>query len=61
MSNQEISNDEKLVQAIQKKYHEMLDEGVDPYEWAYAWKSEINRGGFKAVDFLMREIVDTGK
>ncbi|MGB3728973.1 MAG: Coenzyme F420 hydrogenase/dehydrogenase, beta subunit C-terminal domain [Thermodesulfobacteriota bacterium] len=61
MSNQEISNDEKLVQSVQKKYHEMLEEGVDPYEWAYAWRSEINRGGFKAVDFLMREIVDTGK
>ncbi len=61
MSNQEISNDEKLVQTVQKKYHEMLEEGVDPYEWAYAWRSEINRGGFRAVDFLMREIVDTGK
>ena len=38
MSNQEISNDEKLVQSVQKKYHEMLEEGVDPYEWAYAWE-----------------------
>ncbi|MEQ9618041.1 MAG: Coenzyme F420 hydrogenase/dehydrogenase, beta subunit C-terminal domain [Deltaproteobacteria bacterium] len=61
MSNEEISRDEQLIRAVQRKYHEMLEEGVDPYEWAYAWRSEINRGGFKAVDFLMREIVDTGK
>lgn len=61
MSNEELSQDEKLVRAVQEKYHNMLEQGVDPYEWAYAWRSEINRGGFKAVDFLMREIVDTGK
>jgi coenzyme F420 hydrogenase subunit beta len=61
MSNEELSRDEKLVRAVQEKYHNMLEQGVDPYEWAYAWRSEINRGGFKAVDFLMREIVDTGK
>jgi coenzyme F420 hydrogenase subunit beta len=61
MSNEELSRDEKLVQSVQEKYHYMLEEGIDPYEWAYAWRSEINRGGFKAVDFLMREIVDTGK
>ena len=61
MSNEELSRDEKLVRSVQEKYHNMLEQGVDPYEWAYAWRSEINRGGFKAVDFLMREIVDTGK
>ena len=61
MSKEELSNDDKLVLAVKKRYHDMLAEGVDPYEWAYAWRSEINRGGFKAVDFLMDEIVDTGK
>lgn len=61
MGNEELSRDEKLVRSVQEKYHNMLEQGVDPYEWAYAWRSEINRGGFKAVDFLMREIVDTGK
>lgn len=61
MSKEEISRDEKLVRSVHQKYRQMLDEGVDPYEWAYAWRSEINRGGFRAVDFLMREIVDTGK
>lgn len=61
MSNEEISRDEQLVRSVQEKYKAMLEEGVDPYEWAYAWRSEINRGGFKAVDFLMREIVDTSK
>lgn len=61
MSKEELSNDEKLVLAVKKRYHDMLAEGVDPYEWAYAWRSEINRGGFRAVDFLMDEIVNTGK
>lgn len=61
MSKEELSNDDKLVLSVKKRYHEMLEQGVDPYEWAYAWRFEINRGGFKAVDFLMQEIVDTGK
>ncbi len=56
-----MRNSDKLVESVQKRYKEMLAEGVDPYEWAYAWRSELNRGGFKAVDFLMDEIVDTGK
>lgn len=51
-----------LTKSVQERYHSLLkDDGVDPHEWAYAWRSEINRGGFKAVDFLMDEIVDTGK
>jgi hypothetical protein len=24
------------------------------------WRSEINRGGFRAVDFLMEEVVEPG-
>jgi len=48
--------------AIQQKYRSLVEEeGSDANDWAYAWRSELNRGGFKAVDFLMREIVDTGK
>ena len=48
--------------AIQSRYRSIVEEeGADPNDWAYAWRSELNRGGFKAVDFLMREIVDTGK
>lgn len=61
MSKEELSNDDKLVLEVKKRYKNMLEQGVDPYEWAYAWRAEINRGGFKAVDFLMDEIVDTGK
>lgn len=56
-----MDDNEKLIQSVQKKYHDMLDQDVDPYEWGYAWRSELNKGGFRAVDFLMREIVDTGK
>ena len=43
------------------RYHDLLAEAEDPNEWAYAWRTEINRGGFRAVDFLMEEIVESGK
>ncbi|MDP6029895.1 MAG: ferredoxin family protein, partial [Arenicellales bacterium] len=50
-----------LTKQVQDRYHRLLDEGADPNEWAYAWRSEYNRGGFKAVDFLMEEVVNPGK
>lgn len=53
--------EDKLTKSVQERYHSFLKENVNPHEWAYAWRSELNRGGFKAVDFLMREIVDTSK
>jgi coenzyme F420 hydrogenase subunit beta len=46
---------------VRDRYRRLLDEGADPHEWPYAWRTELNRGGFRAVDFLMHEIVDTGK
>ncbi len=46
---------------IRARYRSLVDGGADEGDWAYAWRSEINRGGFKAVDLLMREIVDQGK
>ena len=52
---------DSLTKQVQKRYHALLEEGADPNEWAYAWRSEYNRGGFKAVDFLMEEVVKPGK
>lgn len=46
---------------IQARYRSLVDSGEDPGEWAYAWRAEINRGGFRAVDLLMKEVVDQGK
>ncbi len=46
---------------VQQRYQKLVAEGAPPDEWAYAWRAEINRGGFEAVDFLMDEIVNTGK
>ena len=48
-------------QSVLARYRSYLEEGADPREWAYAWRTEINRGGFRAVEFLMEEIVKTGK
>ncbi|NIT13257.1 MAG: 4Fe-4S dicluster domain-containing protein, partial [Candidatus Dadabacteria bacterium] len=53
--------EDKLTKSVRERYHSFLENNVNPHEWAYAWRSELNKGGFKAVDFLMREVVDTGK
>jgi coenzyme F420 hydrogenase subunit beta len=49
------------VARVTERYHRLMDSEADPHEWAYAWRTELNRGGFRAYDFLMQEIVDTGK
>lgn len=46
---------------VRDRYRRLLAEADESPEWAYAWRSELNRGGFRAVDFLMDEIVDAGK
>jgi coenzyme F420 hydrogenase subunit beta len=45
---------------VSERYHRLLVGSDDANEWAYAWRSEVNRGGFRAVDFLMDEVVDAG-
>ena len=52
---------DSLTQEVHGRYKTLLEEGADPNEWAYAWRSEFNRGGFKAVDMLMDEVVHAGK
>ncbi|MCL1599580.1 MAG: Coenzyme F420 hydrogenase/dehydrogenase, beta subunit C-terminal domain [Actinomycetia bacterium] len=46
---------------VSERYRSLRDGGADPHEWAYAWRRELNRGGFRAVDFLMDEVVESGK
>ena len=43
------------------RYQRLLAGAEDPHEWAFAWRTEVNRGGVRAVDFLMDTIVDTGR
>ena len=52
---------DQQVAAVSERYKQALKSGDDPHDWPYAWRSELNRGGFRAVDFLMDEIVDNGK
>ncbi|MBI4171825.1 MAG: Coenzyme F420 hydrogenase/dehydrogenase, beta subunit C-terminal domain, partial [Actinobacteria bacterium] len=49
------------VRRVTDRYRDLLAAATDGNEWAYAWRTEINRGGFRAVDFLMDEVVDRGK
>ena len=50
-----------VTRRVRERYRALLADGADPHEWSYAWRTELNRGGFRAVDFLMTEIVETGK
>ena len=52
---------EHLTDEVQDRYRSLVEGDGDPKEWAYAWRSEYNRGGFKAVDLLMREVITPGK
>lgn len=52
---------DNLTDEVQARYRNLVDGNSDPNEWAYAWRSEYNRGGFKAVDMLEREVIDKGK
>ena len=49
------------VNKVKEHYQNLLETAEDEHEWAYAWRCELNNGGFRANDFLMGEIVDTGK
>lgn len=49
------------VNKVKEHYQNLLESAEDEHEWAYAWRCELNNGGFRANDFLMWEIVDTGK
>jgi coenzyme F420 hydrogenase subunit beta len=43
------------------RYKDLLDEQADPNEWAFAWRTELNRGGFPAYELLAEEVLKPGK
>ena len=51
----------ETVAMVKERYHDLLENAEDEHEWAYAWRHELNNGGFRANDFLMGEVVDPGK
>lgn len=52
--------DERSRQVI-ARYRNLLEEAEDHHEWAFSWRTELNRGGFPAVDLLMEAVVKPGK
>lgn len=47
---------------VATRYRTLRDDpAIEPNDWAFAWRSELNRGGFNAADFLMGEIVEPAK
>ncbi len=52
--------DSRSVEVIER-YRSLLETDADANEWAFSWRTELNRGGFPAVDLLMEEVVKPGK
>ncbi len=46
---------------VRERYRRLLQSAADPHEWAYAWRTELNRGGFPASRLIMEEVVEPGK
>ena len=51
----------ETVAKVKDHYENLLETAEDDHEWAYAWRGEINNGGFHANDFLMAKVVESGK
>jgi len=46
---------------VLQRYEQLLKENADPNEWAFAWRTELNRGGFPAYELLAEEVLKKGK
>jgi ferredoxin len=46
---------------VLERYQQMLGDDADPREWAFAWRTELNRGGFPAYELLAEEVLAKGK
>lgn len=60
-SDPEAAYGRERIDRVARRYERLLEESKSPHEWAFAWRTEVNRGGFQAVDFLMDKVVDAGK
>lgn len=56
-----MSSRSEAASRVQERYRLLLKTATDPNEWAYAWRTELNRGGFPAVRFIMDQIVKSQK
>lgn len=43
------------------RYRSLLAEDADPNEWAFSWRTELNRGGFPAYELLEEIVIEPGK
>lgn len=48
-------------QQVIDRYRALLRNAGNSHEWAFSWRTELNRGGFPAVEMLMEEVVAPGK
>ncbi len=44
-----------------ERYEQLLEADANPHEWAFAWRTELNRGGFPAYELLRQEVIDPGR
>ena len=44
-----------------ERYRSLLADDADPNEWAFSWRTELNRGGFPAYELLDEVVIEPGK
>ena len=52
---------DRVSNEVIERYRNLLADDADPHEWAFSWRTELNRGGFPAYELLDEVIIDPGK
>jgi coenzyme F420 hydrogenase subunit beta len=57
----EKKNQDRTSKEVIDRYRSLLAEDADPNEWAFSWRTELNRGGFPAYELLEEIVIEPGK
>ena len=60
-SDREKKNQDRTSKEVIDRYRSLLAEDADPNEWAFSWRTELNRGGFPAYELLEEVVIEPGK
>ncbi len=52
---------DRVSKEVIERYRHLLADDADPNEWAFAWRTELNRGGFPAYELLEEIVIEPGK
>jgi len=60
-SDCEKKEQDRTSKEVIDRYRSLLAEDADPNEWAFSWRTELNRGGFPAYELLEEIVIEPGK